>query len=1607
MRRVLLLQSLLALALSALSLPSLAVADDAVAALEAQCSRFASAENASVVLRWELLDGAASSSSTIYTRISHTSVALSAPDRLLIIGGIEFESAQPVVVNTTLVYLPATDVFLLPRDQILSAAAPATATPADDVFVSPASRAEHAVFAFQNVVFLFGGQNKELLGDTWRLCVAADSATATWDELVVAAADATSRLAAPAPRVGHSFSLVFENASHVGAVVFGGLSESYVELGGLHLALIAKSSATACADRSPRVHWRQLSASGPDSPLPRAYHGATAVSRRFTPQRLACLLVFGGRNTQQNLILGDLWRLCPSASSSGGAVEAQLYAWERLEPMGNHSPGPRFGITLVLVDEGKVALAGGSYTFPNDFLSDTWEFNANASQWLALRFEQDFTPPRRGHSLTLLSPNRLYLFGGRDRYAVVTRRLQIARYSAPFCAPGLKITLCVATAAYVCVPCPAGFFLESGTRRCLPCAPGSFSAEGAAACTACPAGTFNALSGQSSIAACLQCPAGSSSAVVGASSAAVCVPCAPGTFSATNGAAACERCAPGTFSSGNAVACESCPPGTRTSVGEAVCRACDAGTYSPLRGNAGCFACPQGFVSDAGASACWPCPVNTFGPSVAAAACVACPRGSFALKRGQPSCSTCPAGATLGASGDCEPCPVGTFSTGDGVCRECPQHSFGDAPGLTACKPCPAGLRTASTGATSPAACGPCPPLIDDATGDSLGQVFNGKDCAPCPSGTVFFSSSSSSTPTCERCLPGSFCESSSASALCPAMSVTASTDESGCASCPSGSFAMTGWSACVPCAASFRGECPVGRNSFECSNRGSCVLRTCLCQDGWTGSDCSSDVRPTFPFAMLSHVFIPQFDLQARVIPTRGTPSRDAPDVFHVRVARSGARDVPLRVLLAVRATGTNVTRVSDDAAFPRDVVIPIGSRETSVTFSTALFASSVVGTKCRALTLELVEFYNGLRLVTYSAERSITLFFDDMNGVGLATARRDEVASYTPRQTVTSVVDRVVATRLTLLPAATTQLAALPLSLRVAVDSPVPGDVVALLPAVLAQLQTAYPAGIRAGFIRPNATAGAHQVYAESLSDFFDDAEAWAATAAPSSFPLTWLELAAALRATDANAWTREDGAVRRTLLVFFRDAATLAAPNAFAAIQDLLVARAVLVVAVLPVGVSLSANATATLPPSSLVEIVTTPVGLADMPLRVATALQARDASLSGVRASVLSDVAALVAPSTPIAITLDSATRLPRLEVSLQSLPSSLSSAAVTLSVPGFFLLSLSLEEPGPSCFAPPSVQASLPIASNEDAMSGWVGTWRGLTPSEWQRQGWAVSPSLTTVTLTEDASLLRSHRTTVLRLTPSSTSVSISRAFGGREVPKGMSLVLRGFVRHVVTNAALLGDEDDDIVATCVARLELDPSASGAAATTSTYTATTQRREEWTPVLLSVAVRSDLDLVKLTLSCSLDIPSGSRLLPAVEWTSVGLVPDPAMACQCPPGWFFGDNGGCQRCPAGFYCVAGLRRPCAIGTFSFGEAFRCEPCRDGWICVDGLVRLCEPGTYAVADGRTCALCPRGYACRNGKRQLCPAGRFSLDGARECEICPPGTVSTTSGYESGPCT
>ncbi|DBA02263.1 TPA: hypothetical protein N0F65_007673, partial [Lagenidium giganteum] len=599
--------------------------------------------------------------------------------RLVIVGGIEYESAQPVVTAPVLVYHVASNTFALPRDTILSSAAMAATkkpTLAND-FVSPASRSDHASFQYQRTLFLFGGQRQGSLNDAWRLCLDDASSTATWDQLMPSTTD-SSLQALPGPRIGHSLTHVYDNGSAISAFVFGGLSDSYVDYAGVHMLVVSKAS-LGCNDRSPSVAWRSL-ALAPQSPVPsaRSYHVAARLSSIASlSTSISCLLVYGGKNTQQNVILGDLWRLCAQPGAVGLPIEKQLYVWEQLTPIGS-TPGARYGAAATFIDDGKVALTGGSYTFPNDFLADSWELNVNATQWVRLHFSSDLSPPRRGHSATYVqSLGAWYVFGGKDRYAVVQNRIETSPYVAPYCATGLKITWCDATGTYVCVPCAAGTYLLSGSRTCALCPAGAFSAQGAAVCTPCPAGTYSTEVGKTNALPCTACPSGTFSTNVGATAATTCSACPAGSFSGAAGATSCTSCVAGTYSLSNSSSCQQCDIGKWSAAGASACSGCDAGTYNPRRGASTCLSCPKGFYTNGTASACSPCPAMSYGDNVRAAysGCKPCPTATFTTSVGQPKCQTCPDGFTYASKIGCLPCAIGTYASAvatAGACVACP-----------------------------------------------------------------------------------------------------------------------------------------------------------------------------------------------------------------------------------------------------------------------------------------------------------------------------------------------------------------------------------------------------------------------------------------------------------------------------------------------------------------------------------------------------------------------------------------------------------------------------------------------------------------------------------------------------------------------------------------------------------------------------------------------------------------------------------------------------------------------------------------------------------------------------------------------------------------------
>ncbi|GMF51474.1 unnamed protein product [Phytophthora fragariaefolia] len=1544
-------------------------------ASEATCSAAPEALNASATSTWTLLDGAAS-----FTRVAHCSEALA--DRVLILGGVEFESTQPVVRSPVLVYHVASNAFLQPQDQIRSAVSAAfQAAARETVFVSPASRAEHASFVHQDgAVFLFGGRSRELANDTWRGCVDASSANVVWDELVTGSDPATAA-AAPAPRVGHSFTKVFENGSVIGALVFGGVSEDAAERSGLHLAVIAKaaSSAPACTDRSPKLLWRMLNAgpltaSGP-VPTARAYHAAMAPTKHFTPTKLACVVVHGGKSSLEGTIFNELWRLCPpSVLPSSVPVERMNYTWELLPEIGT-TPGARYGASITFVDEGKLALAGGSYTFPSDFLSDTWELNVNATQWIRLSFTADYTPPRRGHTLTFFSPTtRLFLFGGRDRYAVVQKRMQAAYYAAPFCAAGLKITFCSATSKYVCIACPAGSYLESGSRNCLACPQGTSSSAGSAECTKCPAGTYSTDVGKDSSSPCTSCPSGTFSQSVGAVSSAACNACAAGTFSSSPGSVSCSSCAAGTFSNANASTCSACPRGKWSAAGADVCTNCAAGTYTPNTGSTACYSCPRGFFSNQGDATCSACPVNTYSSSVgaSASACQACPSYAFTTSAGQIECDYCPSGSTW-TGVTCQLCSKGYYASTDtnGACTACPKGSYAPDIGSSACQSCPDGKFTSTTGSTNSSDCQLC-------TG---GSFLNGAVCQTCGAGTY-----PEPSGFCTSCVPGSYSSGGGISEVqdtslgcvsCPSMSYSSGTGATSCSNCADNTYSMEAWRNCVSCSASQASlpGCVTGRNGLLCSGNGKCVYGGCACNSNWVGGDCSVPVNDAATPGGPAVLFFPSAPLQL-VNASKQTADNDVV----VEVTRSGYLNSRLQATISWSSSNFTTSPLS----FPTSLDFAPGDVRKTIKIPIAQLSPR---NGCRFFSLILQDVSGAsISAVSSDPDSKLTVYVDDMNGVLGGVTGKPVTSIYVRQNTgsalATVTLDRLVTTQLTLTPQTTntgTNFGVLlrdqPLNLLVAIDFSATwvSSFINLLPATIAHLQTVYrtvPDGVRLGLL--SGTTKPSAVFYPDLVSFLDGVQ----TLAGYNTSVDWTWISNGL-AANAAAWPAADR--RHLLIVAGKSLIAGGSISLPSALIDQLRSQSVFTFTLTPTQVTLTSG----------VDVMKS-VGFGTkqaIPSVLRQAFEQKDSVLPS-NVNILSDPAALVS-SIQVTGFSSGSSSLSVVLVTLGSFPTpaqvqAISSMSIVIAVPGGSMISIQVSEPGRACFPPVSI-----IAVDSLPLSGWADAWHLSTLGDithlWK------SSSTPSMTLRQTTSLLRKSTNTALSISDSaSRSLRLERDFSGSFFAAGLLLASRGYWRTASDNG------------TAVCNIQLTIVGTNKSLTSSSVVPFTSDvvPGEWNYGYLKTIIPWKLSSLTVILACN---TSSAGVL--IEWAALGLLPDPDFACMCPRGFYYDTlsdeegSGTCVRCAAGSFCAAGIKRQCPSGSFSFGKAASCETCREGWICTDGLARLCDPGTYSTPSV-TCDACPSGYACQNGKKSICPAGMFSLPLASECQSCPPGTISRSEG-------
>ncbi|KAJ1635617.1 hypothetical protein T492DRAFT_835921 [Pavlovales sp. CCMP2436] len=263
----------------------------------------------------------------------------------------------------------------------------------------------HSAVAFNHgntaKVVMFGGWN-DVPG-------AASSDSWGWEPLTV-----TGR--GPSPRSGHTATPLDDDGSSM--LVFGG---EYATVG-------RKYYATADILECSTLTWRPLETVG-RLPRARAHHAATHVGG-------GVVLIFGGASSYGGgFYLNDLHEL--------NCAKGEWHAWSSTEE-DSFVPLPRMGHSLTFVETiggallfgGEDAVAsfndvavfetgreGGGFKDVAVFetggeggeFNDMAVFETGMRAWRPLQLSGMSPLPRAGHSATLVSPSRLYVFGGRSR----------------------------------------------------------------------------------------------------------------------------------------------------------------------------------------------------------------------------------------------------------------------------------------------------------------------------------------------------------------------------------------------------------------------------------------------------------------------------------------------------------------------------------------------------------------------------------------------------------------------------------------------------------------------------------------------------------------------------------------------------------------------------------------------------------------------------------------------------------------------------------------------------------------------------------------------------------------------------------------------------------------------------------------------------------------------------------------------------------------------------------------------------------------------------------------------------------------------------------------
>ncbi|KAL8273758.1 hypothetical protein Esti_002358 [Eimeria stiedai] len=312
------------------------------------------------------------------------------------------------------------------------------------------------------------------------------------------------------------------------------------------------------------------------------------------------------------------------------------------------------------------------------------------------------------------------------------------------------------------ISCPAGYTCPEGAIVPIPCPIGTYKATvGNSECLACPPGRYCAHEG-------VALPTGDGL-------------CSQGFYcrgGATNAAPTDEETG------------KICPKYKFCPAGSSEPRDCPPGTFNACAGVESCPACVAGFRCNNGSQVA--CEIGGFCPT-GVAEVTPCGPGTIGLTTGlksQKQCAECPAGKVCSEGSSKEDCPKGLLCLGGGVpdifgssieynaqpasfwlgfaiqfVGPCPQGTFCPA-GTEAPQRCPAGLTTASTGASDDSECVSCAsgylcgPLISVPLICPEGYFCsaNAENSTACPAGTYQNTRGATHEKQCRPCESGYFC---------------------------------------------------------------------------------------------------------------------------------------------------------------------------------------------------------------------------------------------------------------------------------------------------------------------------------------------------------------------------------------------------------------------------------------------------------------------------------------------------------------------------------------------------------------------------------------------------------------------------------------------------------------------------------------------------------------------------------------------------------------------------------------------------------------------------------------------------------------------------------